>query len=76
MREEYERSGDNARAVAAGLERTGRFITGAAAIMAAVFFGFGLARSVIIQAVGVGIGWPSWSTRPSSARCWCRLRCG
>jgi putative drug exporter of the RND superfamily len=42
--------------VAAGLERTGRLITGAAAIMAAVFFGFGLARSVIVQAVGIGIG--------------------
>ena len=56
VREEYERSGDNVRAVAAGLERTGRLITGAAAIMAAVFLGFGLSRSVIIQAVGVGIG--------------------
>jgi RND superfamily putative drug exporter len=56
IREEYERSGDNARAVVVGLERTGRLITGAAAIMAAVFFGFGLARSVVIQAVGVGIG--------------------
>jgi RND superfamily putative drug exporter len=56
MREEYDRTGDNVQAVAAGLERTGRLITGAAAIMAAVFFGFGLARSVIIQAVGIGIG--------------------
>jgi putative drug exporter of the RND superfamily len=56
VREEYERTGDNAQAVAAGLERTGRLITGAAAIMAAVFFGFGLARSVIVQAVGIGIG--------------------
>ncbi len=56
IREEFERSGDNARAVVVGLERTGRLITGAAAIMAAVFFGFGLARSVVIQAVGVGIG--------------------
>jgi RND superfamily putative drug exporter len=56
VREEYERSGDNACAVVVGLERTGRLITGAAAIMATVFFGFGLARSVIIQAVGVGIG--------------------
>ncbi len=56
IREEYERSGDNAGAVVVGLERTGRLITGAAAIMATVFFGFGLARSVVIQAVGVGIG--------------------
>ncbi len=56
VREEYERTGDNDRAVAAGLERTGRLITGAAAIMTAVFFGFGLSRSVIVQAVGIGIG--------------------
>jgi hypothetical protein len=56
VREEYEKSGDNAGAVIVGLERTGRLITGAAAIMAAVFFGFGLARSVVIQAVGIGIG--------------------
>jgi RND superfamily putative drug exporter len=56
VREEYDRTGDNVQAVAAGLECTGRLITGAAAIMAAVFFGFGLARSVIIQAVGIGIG--------------------
>jgi RND superfamily putative drug exporter len=56
VREEYDRTGDNVKAVIAGLASTGRLITGAAAIMAAVFFGFGLARSVILQAVGVGIG--------------------
>src|SRR5205823_14524726 len=37
--EEYLRSGDNARAVAESLAHTGRLITGAAAIMAGVFFG-------------------------------------
>jgi RND superfamily putative drug exporter len=56
VREEYERTGHTAHAVADALESTGRLITGAAAIMAAVFFGFATARSVIIQAVGVGIG--------------------
>jgi len=56
MREEYERSGDNVLAVGAGLERTGRLITWAGAIMAAVFFAFALAESVIIKAVGIGIG--------------------
>jgi RND superfamily putative drug exporter len=56
VREEYDRTGDNVKAVIAGLASTGRLITGAAAIMAAVFFSFGLARSVILQAVGVGIG--------------------
>jgi RND superfamily putative drug exporter len=56
VREEYDHTGDNALAVAAGLERTGRLITWAGAIMAAVFFAFALADSVIIKAVGVGIG--------------------
>ena len=56
VREEYERTGDNALAVGAGLERTGRLITWAGAIMAAVFFAFALSDSVIIKAVGIGIG--------------------
>jgi RND superfamily putative drug exporter len=55
-REEYERTGDNRHAVAASLERTGRLITGAAAIMAVVFFGFGVAHAVMIKAIGVGMG--------------------
>jgi RND superfamily putative drug exporter len=56
VREEYDRTGDNTRAVAAALERTGRLITGAAAIMAAVFFAFGTADMVPIQAIGIGMG--------------------
>ena len=45
IHEEYVRSGDNTSAVAAGLERTGRLITGAAAIMFTVFVAFGLAEA-------------------------------
>jgi len=56
VREEYDRTGDNVLAVGAGLERTGRLITWAGAIMAGVFLAFGLADSVIIKAVGIGIG--------------------
>ena len=56
VREEYDITGDNARAVAIALERTGRLITGAAAIMAAVFFAFGTADMVPIQAIGIGMG--------------------
>src|SRR5437773_1359762 len=52
-REEYERTGDNRHAVAASLERTGRLITGAAAIMAVVFLGLGVAHAVMIKAVGI-----------------------
>ena len=56
IREEYRRSGDNTLAVGAGLERTGRLITAAAAIMAAVFFGFAMADLVVIKAIGIGMG--------------------
>src|SRR5690349_10655809 len=55
MHEEYVRLGDNTKAVASGLERTGRLITGAAAIMFAVFVAFGLAEVVIIKAIGIGL---------------------
>ncbi len=55
MHEEYIRLGDNTAAVASGLARTGRLITGAAAIMFAVFMAFGLAEVVIIKAIGIGL---------------------
>ncbi len=55
IHEEYVRTGDNASAVAAGLERSGRLITGAAAIMVTVFVAFGLAEVVIIKAIGIGL---------------------
>jgi putative drug exporter of the RND superfamily len=54
--EEWELTGDNQHAVAAALGSTGRLITGAAAIMAAVFFGFGTADAVMIKEMGVGMG--------------------
>ncbi len=56
IREEYGRTGDNTQAVAVGLEKTGRLVTGAAAIMAAVFFSFALAETTIIKAIGLGMG--------------------
>jgi len=55
IHEEYLRTGDNRRAVAEGLARSGRLITGAAAIMVAVFVAFGTAEVVIIKAIGVGL---------------------
>ena len=55
--EEWIRTGDNDLAVAESLAHTGRLITGAAAIMAGVFFGFGIANSVtMIKAMGIGMG--------------------
>jgi putative drug exporter of the RND superfamily len=63
MREEYDRTGNNATAVADGLAATARVITAAAAIMILVFsafvlgddraiklFGFGLAAAVFLDA--------------------------
>ncbi|MGH2584004.1 MAG: MMPL family transporter, partial [Dehalococcoidia bacterium] len=63
VREEYDKTGDNQRAVADGLAATGRVISAAAAIMVCVFgafvlgedrslklFGFGLAAAVFIDA--------------------------
>jgi RND superfamily putative drug exporter len=55
IQEEYRRTGDNQAGVATGLEKSGRLITGAAAIMVAVFLAFGLSSFVIIKAIGIGL---------------------
>lgn len=55
VQEEYVRLGDNTAAVAEGLQRSGRLITGAAAIMVSVFSAFGLAEILIIKAIGLGM---------------------
>jgi RND superfamily putative drug exporter len=55
MREEYRRTGDNTWAVAEGLERTGRLVTSAAAIMVTVFGAFALARVIMVQSLGVAL---------------------
>ena len=55
MREEWDASHDNERAVALGLERTGRIITAAAVIMIAAFAGFTAGSFVWSQEFGVGL---------------------
>jgi len=55
IHEEWERTGDNTLAVAKGLERTGRLITGAAAIMVVVFSAFGLSSVIILKQIGFGL---------------------
>ncbi|MDP6864641.1 MAG: MMPL family transporter [Candidatus Poseidoniaceae archaeon] len=55
IHEEWERTGDNRLAVANGLQRTGRLITGAAAIMIVVFSAFGLSSLIILQQIGFGL---------------------
>jgi RND superfamily putative drug exporter len=55
MREHYDREGDNAAAVHFGLERTAGVITGAAAIMMAVFIAFAGAPIATVSQLGVGL---------------------
>jgi len=55
MREEWDASHDNERAIVLGLERTGRIITAAAIIMIAAFAGFTAGSFVWSQEFGVGL---------------------
>jgi putative drug exporter of the RND superfamily len=55
IQEEYLKTRDNTRSVAMGLEKSGRLITGAAAIMVGVFSAFALADIVLIKAIGLGM---------------------
>jgi len=54
IQEEYRRLGDTRRAIALGLERNGRLVTGAALIMVAVTACFGFAGVVVIKIIGLG----------------------
>jgi RND superfamily putative drug exporter len=55
IREEWDRLHDNERAVAYGLEHTGRIITAAAIIMIAAFSGFLFGSFVGLQQFGLGL---------------------
>ncbi|MEA2556920.1 MAG: putative drug exporter of the superfamily [Actinomycetota bacterium] len=55
IREEYDKTHNNAEAVAYGLRTTGGIITGAAVIMVAVFAGFSAGRLVPLQEMGFGL---------------------
>jgi RND superfamily putative drug exporter len=55
MREEWDAHHDNERAVAHGLERTGRIITAAAIVMIAAFSGFTSGSFVGLQQFGMGL---------------------
>jgi RND superfamily putative drug exporter len=55
MRERYELDGDNRAAIAFGLDKTAGVITGAAAIMAAVFISFSVAPIATVSQMGVGL---------------------
>jgi RND superfamily putative drug exporter len=55
MRETWDEVHDNARAVAYGLERTGRIVTAAAIVMVAAFSGFIAGRILGLQEFGLGL---------------------
>lgn len=55
VRESYERTGSNARAVVEGLARTGRLVTSAALVMVVVFSAFAAAPVVYVKALGLGM---------------------
>jgi putative drug exporter of the RND superfamily len=55
IREEYDRTGDNAAAVARGLSRTARVISAAAAIMVVVFLSVVLGADVSVKQIGLGL---------------------
>lgn len=55
IREEWDRTGDNAAAVAAGLQRTGAIITNAALLLAVVIAAFTTSGIMFIKLIGVGL---------------------
>jgi len=55
IREEYLRTGDNTLAVARGLEKTGRLITSAAALLVIVIGAFATSSIVFMKELGVGM---------------------
>jgi RND superfamily putative drug exporter len=55
IREEYDKTLDNAEAVTYGLRTTGGIITGAAVIMVAVFAGFAAGRLTALEEMGFGL---------------------
>jgi RND superfamily putative drug exporter len=55
IKEEYDRTGDNALAVADGLAKSARVITAGAAVMVTVFLSFVLADAVLGKMFGLGL---------------------
>jgi RND superfamily putative drug exporter len=55
IKEEYDRTGDNEHSVALGLERTGRLVTAAAALLSFVFLAFATSDISFIKMFGLGL---------------------
>lgn len=56
IREAYAETGDNDRAVAVGLQRTGRIVTSAAVLVVVVFLGFMAGGFLSVKQAGLGLG--------------------
>jgi RND superfamily putative drug exporter len=56
IKEEYDLEHDNERAVAVGLQKTGRIVTAAALLLTIVFAGIATSEVVLVKALGVGLG--------------------
>ena len=55
IKEEHDRTGDNEHAVAVGLERTGKIVTAAAALLAIVFIAMATSGVSFIKLFGIGL---------------------
>ncbi|MGH9246608.1 MAG: MMPL family transporter [Acidimicrobiales bacterium] len=55
VKEEHDRTGDNTQAVAMGLERTGRIVTAAAAVLSVTFIAFSTSGITFIKLMGIGL---------------------
>jgi RND superfamily putative drug exporter len=55
IKEEHDRTGDNASSVAVGLEHTGRIVTAAAALLAVTFLAFATSGISFIKLFGLGL---------------------
>ena len=55
VREQWDATGDNTSAVATGLQRTGRIITAAAALLITVAAGFATGQVAVTKLIGVGM---------------------
>jgi RND superfamily putative drug exporter len=55
IKEAWDETGDNDLAVALGLQRTGRIVTSAAAVIVVVFLGFAAGELLTIKEVGLGM---------------------
>lgn len=55
IKEEYDLERDNERAVAMGLQKTGRIVTAAALLLTIVFIGIATSEVTLVKAFGVGL---------------------